>query len=192
MSMTQSQILIYPEVGPVLYERSRKARRVSISIRPSRGIRVAVPFSVSFSLAEQAVLSKFSWIERHLAIIRHEERHRAELTTDFVSPDRVTAKRVLTERLNELALLHGFHYNKLTFREQKTRWGSCSSNNNISLNLKLACIPVELMDFVLLHELVHTRIKNHGPAFKADLEKLVSNFRDLRSRLRLYQAILYN
>lgn len=188
--LMESRILIYPEVGPICFERSTKASRVSISIRPARGVRVAVPLRVSFFAAEQAILPKISWIKRHLAAIRIDETHCQELERNFSLADFQKARLLLAERLMELALLHGFIYNKITVRCQKTRWGSCSSRNDISLNVKLAYLPVELSDYVILHELVHTRIRNHGLEFKNCLLKLLPNASELRTRLRRYQPIL--
>jgi predicted metal-dependent hydrolase len=75
------------------------------------------------------------------------------------------AKRYLPARLIELSLKHNLPFNKVTIRNNRSNWGSCSSKNNISLNLNLMKIPDHLIDFILLHELVHTRIKNHGIKF---------------------------
>lgn len=81
---------------------------------------------------------------------------------------------------------HGFTYNRVFIRNQKTRWGSCSSKNNISLNMKAVLLPQELLDYVILHELVHTRIKNHSDDFWAVMNKLVGDGKDMASRLKEY------
>lgn len=78
---------------------------------------------------------------------------------------RLEAKSFLPARLAALAAQRGFRYGKVTIRNNKTNWGSCSGRNNISLNLHLMKLPDHLIDYVLLHELVHTKIKNHGPGF---------------------------
>ena len=78
---------------------------------------------------------------------------------------RIEAKEILPQRLDTMATLKGFKYNKLTIRSSVTRWGSCSSKNNISLSLHLMKLPDELVDYILLHELCHTVQKNHGPKF---------------------------
>jgi len=78
---------------------------------------------------------------------------------------RVEAKMHLPRRLSVLAESHGFKFNKVTIRDNRRNWGSCSSQNNISLNLQMMKLPEELIDYILLHELVHTEIKNHGPKF---------------------------
>ncbi len=82
------------------------------------------------------------------------------------------ARKYLPGRLKELAALHGFRYNRVTIRNNRSNWGSCSGQNNISLNLHLMKLPDHLIDYILLHELAHTRIKNHGPGFYQLLDSL--------------------
>jgi predicted metal-dependent hydrolase len=96
----------------------------------------------------------------------------------------VEARRLLKERLELLARRFGFSYNRIYLRRQRTRWGSCSGSNNISLNLRLALLPPRLRDYVMLHELVHTRVPNHGQDFWRELNRFVDDPQGLRDRLR--------
>ncbi|MFC2051983.1 M48 family metallopeptidase [Chloroflexota bacterium] len=79
-----------------------------------------------------------------------------------------------------------FTFNRVFIRSQKTRWGSCSKNNNISLNVKLVLLPEDLVDYVILHELVHTRIHNHSKSFWEELDRHTGNSKAFASRLRKY------
>ena len=81
------------------------------------------------------------------------------------------AQESLEPRLREVADERGFKINKVQVRSQKTRWGSCSSRKNISINLKLLFVPEELIDYVLFHELCHTLHMNHSPEFWTLLEE---------------------
>lgn len=118
------------------------------------------------------------------------EQQALETKDDSPPVDRREARNVLVRRLDELARRHGFTYNKVSVRKQKTRWGSCSVFNNINLNMNLVRLPAELMDYIILHELVHTRVKNHGPAFWAELNKYVDQAEQLRKELRRYGLFL--
>jgi predicted metal-dependent hydrolase len=173
-------------IGPVLFERSRRARRVSISVKAFKGIRVAVPLRTSFEEAREFVRLKKPWIKRHLKTIRHHETESRALAELSASIDSTKAKKQLTDRLNRLAKEHGFTFNKIHIRRQKTRWGSCSQNGNISLNIKLMLLPEDLVDYVILHELVHTRIHNHSRSFWEELDRYVVESKAKASRLKKY------
>jgi predicted metal-dependent hydrolase len=185
--LLQSKTIKMDGIGRVLLERSKRARRLNISLKPSAGVRVAVPYGLSFKSAEKMALSKAKWIERHLAKVKEIEKRQATIAHDLPEIDRAEARKKLTHRLNELSRRYGFTCNRLFIRNQKTRWGSCSVRNNISLNMKLLRLPQELIDYVILHELVHTREKNHSKVFWAELNKLVGDARTLKSRLKEYR-----
>jgi len=78
---------------------------------------------------------------------------------------RYESKKHLPVRTYELAQYHNFKINRVTIRNAKTRWGSCSANNNINLSLHLMRLPRHLSDYIILHELCHTVHKNHGKEF---------------------------
>jgi len=177
-------------IGPVLFERSKQAKRVSISVKPFKGVRVAVPYGLSFKKAAQFAQTKADWIKIHLEKMQQYERQ-GHSNSNTAEIDRAKAKTLLIMRLKQLAKNNGFSYNRVFIRNQKTRWGSCSSKNNISLNVKLVRLPDELIDYVILHELVHTRKKDHSKAFWAEMDKLVGNVKKMASRLRSYGIGLY-
>ena len=184
--MLQSKSIEMNGIGRVLLERSKRARRLNISLKPFTGVRIAVPYGLSFESAEKIALSKATWIKRHLAKVKEIEKRQAAISNDLPEIDRAFGRKKLTQRLNELSRLYGFTYNRVFIRNQKTRWGSCSAKNNISLNMKLLRLPEELIDYVILHELVHTREKNHSKSFWAELNKFVGDARALKSRLKEY------
>jgi hypothetical protein len=101
---------------------------------------------------------------------------------------RFEAKKLLLPRLSELAQKHHFSFNKVTIRNNKRIWGSCSSKNNISLNLQMMKLPDELIDYILLHELVHTKIKDHGPKFWEKLNEITNG----RAKLLAKQVRQYS
>ncbi len=178
-------------VGLVLFERSKRAKRLNISVKPFQGVRVAVPYASSFKKAEEFVHTKAAWLKRQLEKVkRYEEKYNYNSTNaDHV--DKAKAKTTLGKRLKWLTGKYGFSYNRVFIRNQKTRWGSCSSKNNISLNMQLVRLPDELVDYVILHELAHTIKKDHSKAFWAEMDKLVGNGKQMSSRLRSYGMELY-
>lgn len=97
------------------------------------------------------------------------------------------ANHLLPPRLHQLALKHDFDYKTVQVKSLKRRWGSCSSDGAIALNLYLMELPWEFIDYVLLHELNHTRHMHHGPKFWQALEALLPNARKVSKQLRTYQ-----
>lgn len=176
-------------VGEVLLERSSRAKHMGLSIRPFKGARVAVPRGVSFAVAENFVHSKSEWIKKHLERMASIEKRATAL--EVRKPmDRAKTRKYLVKRLDELCKKHGFKYNRVFVRNQKTRWGSCSDKNNINLNVNLARLPDQLVDYVILHELVHTRIKDHSHRFWDELAKFVEDAKDLDKKLKQYTPSL--
>ena len=185
----KSKIVDLKSVGTVLLERSRRAKRISVSIRPFKGVRVAVPHGVSFDRALNFARSKADWIKKHLGKIEQMELKASRLAR--TKPiDRAAARKFLVSRLDYLAGKYGFTYNRVFIRNQKTRWGSCSAKNNINLNVNLVRLPDELIDYTILHELVHTRIKNHGQKFWDQMNLLLDDAKKIDRKLSVYEFLL--
>mgnify|MGYP001168223161 CR=1 FL=1 len=104
---------------------------------------------------------------------------------------RKEAKDYLPKRVKELAEKNSFTFKNVSVRNSKTRWGSCSYDNNINLNLHLMRLPNHLIDYVILHELVHTKIKNHSGDFWNMLDLVTGNAKKLDKELKNYQTKIY-
>ena len=176
-------------IGTILLERSPRAKRISVSIRPFKGVRVAVPHGVSFDQALSFARSKAGWISRHRGKMAQLELKARELSRAGTI-DRAAARKILIDRLDYLAGKYGFTYQRVFIRNQKTRWGSCSTKNNINLNVNLVRLPDELIDYTLLHELVHTRVKNHSQKFWHQMDLLLGDAKKIDKKLRAYEYLL--
>lgn len=94
------------------------------------------------------------------------------------------ARAYLPRRLEYLAETYGFAYSKVRFGTQKGRWGSCSSRGTISLNVGLMLLEPDLIDYVLVHELCHTKQMNHSPAFWSRVEEILPDYKARRKVLK--------
>ena len=104
---------------------------------------------------------------------------------------RLEAKAHIPQRTEYFADKFNFKYSKVSVRNAKTRWGSCSGKNNISLNIHLMRLPEHLIDYVILHELCHTVEKNHGRNFWALLNQVSGNAKGLDKALKAYSPSIY-
>ena len=94
-------------------------------------------------------------------------------------------------RIKELAESAGFSYKSLKIKNTKSRWGSCTHDNKINLNLHLMRLPNELCDMVILHELCHTKVKNHSKEFYQLLERHCSELTRKRKEIKKYSTTIY-
>lgn len=173
-------------VVSVIVKRSDRCRHLRITVSPG-SVRVSVPRGVSLDAGRAFVLARQQWIQKHVARIKQREQAHEELLRDLPPiTDVNSARDKIIARCEQLSHKTGLSYTRLTIRNQKTRWGSCSSAGTISLNIKLARLPDKLLDYVILHELVHTRIKGHGKAFWDELDTYVGDAKSLRLELRQY------
>ncbi len=148
----------------------RKSDRKNISVRISNGkINVIYPAELN-SDSKQIQTAIRTGIERAL---------------------KVEAKQYLPEKVKELAVKFEFNYNKITLKNIKSRWGSCSRKNNINLSIHLMRLPDHLIDYVILHELVHTVHHNHSKRFWALLDKVTGSAKILDKELRKYRIAIY-
>lgn len=105
---------------------------------------------------------------------------------------RQQAETLLPQRLEQLARQHDFSYRSVTIKQLKGRWGSCDQHDNIVLNLFLMQLPWECIDYVLLHELTHTRVLRHGPDFWQAMEQVLPDVKQLRKAIRSHQPTLHS
>ncbi len=117
-------------------------------------------------------------------------RLREAIREAYIHILRKEAREVLLPRLAELAARHGYHYRRAFLKNLRSRWGSCSTAGNINLNIHLMELPDHLIDYVLLHELAHTRHRNHGPAFWEELQRTTGRARELDRELSHYRIRL--
>ncbi len=175
MAKTLGKIIDDPQVGQVLLRKSTKARRISIRVHPVRGVTVSVPYVVPYMAAEAFFRLKRQWVIE--TIERQKEKYKdvKVISREDIEQMRCQAKAELPARLSELASRYGFVYNKVTIKNITSKWGSCSTLNNINLSLKIVRLPFVLQDYILLHELCHLRHHDHGHAFHLLLEHLLTD-----------------
>ena len=149
-----------------LFVRHPRARRYLIRVTDDGVVRVTIPRGGSKREAVAFVEREQAWIERER---RRREAERAEqraaMPPEAERALRAQAKRELPPRLLELAEAHGLHVSRVSVRNQRWRWGSCSRSGHICLNWRLVQMPDHIRDYVMIHELMHLKRMDHSPKF---------------------------
>ncbi len=169
----KEKVHIDPMLGEIRLRKSARSRRISIRVHPVSGILVTVPFYAPYAMGVAFLESRREWA---LAALERANARNADLPEgEDIESLRAKAKAALPPRLADLAARYGFRYQRVTIKHNTSNWGSCSAKGNINLNLNLMRVPVPLQDYILLHELTHLRHPDHGPAFHAELERMLTD-----------------
>ena len=152
--------------GTLEFVRHPRARRYVIRVRDDQSVRVTIPRGGSKREAQAFAVQQQPWIERERRrIARENARPSPVMAPEAVRELRARARRELPPRLLELAAMHGVRVGRVSVRNQRWRWGSCSRSGHICLNWRLVQMPVDIRDYVMLHELMHLKRMDHSPRF---------------------------
>ena len=181
-SVTEHRIL-----GEITLSSGVRTRRISVTVKPTGGIRLSYPRFVSEKRALEFLESKIEWVTAARQRMSEKVALRPVYTAEQTEQLRAQAKAALPPKVEFYARKFGFSYGRVTIRAARSKWGSCSADNNISLSLYLMTLPEHLADYVIIHELCHTVHHNHSPRFHALLDRCTGGReKELRRELRAY------
>ena len=162
----------HPRLGDVLLRQRWTTSRISLSVKPSGEVRLSYPRLISTAKALRFLDEKVEWVLQMREKIADRAMSGADYTPEQIEAMRREAKQVLPAMVARLAHENGFSYGSVTIRATRSKWGCCTSRNNLSLSLFLMTLPTHLQEFVVLHELCHTVHHNHSADFHALLDKV--------------------
>lgn len=166
---------------PLRVVRHRRARRYILRMGDDLSLRLTVPQRASVAAGLTFVQTQGAWVAREHA--RRLSR-RAALDPDEMRRLREKARQELPARCLELAARHGAVVTRVSVRNQRSRWGSCSTRGTIALNWRLIQMPSFVSDYVILHELMHLRQPNHSRAFWREVASVCPEWREAERWLR--------
>lgn len=159
---------------------TRSARKtISVEIKKD-GIYVRAPFQMSDAEIQRFLESKKVWIQKHIQKVSKRNaaaKDIAPFTRDELIQLADKAMTDIPNRVRHYAKIIGVDYCRITIRNQRTRWGSCSSKGNLNFNCLLMLLPDEVIDSVVVHELCHRKHMNHSTQFYAEVEKAFPNYK---------------
>ncbi len=166
--------------------RSRR-RTLAVQITPEGQVLVRAPLGLSEKDIRRFLTEKEDWLRTHLqAVAAHKEQAAREGALSYEDLCRLAEAAVpdLRRRANAFAREMGVTFGRITVRNQRTRWGSCSSDGNLNFNCLLMLAPEEVRDYVVVHELCHRRHMDHSAAFWAEVEAVLPDYRESRAWLK--------
>lgn len=164
----------------------RRARYMRLTVEPSGEVMLTLPRPVSFATGEKFLLEKAGWIREKLSFFeRQPKRSLPKGNREEYAARKEEARALILSRLEALNAPYGVTWGRVSIRNQKTRWGSCSREGSLSFSYRLLFLPPHLRDYVIVHELCHRREFNHSPAFWSLVARTFPDYRELRRALRL-------
>ena len=163
-----------------------KRRTLGLEVRPE-GVIVRAPLRVSKAEINEFVLKNKAWIEKQqvkMEELKKREEGVAPLTMDEIRLLAEQASKVIPERVRHYAPLIGVTYGRITIRNQRTKWGSCSAQGNLNFNCLLMLTPSEVQDAVVVNELCHRKYLDHSPEFYREVERVYPDYRKWDSWLK--------
>jgi predicted metal-dependent hydrolase len=188
-------------VPTLVFVRHPRARRYVIRVTDDGIVRVTVPRGGSTRAGAAFVAEQHAWIEKQLRAraereLRERDRRASNDDAGQTSDERRASERAQIKRANaelpprllELAARHGLAVTKVSIRNQRWRWGSCSRSGHICLNWRLVTMPEEVRDYVLIHELMHLKRMDHSPKFWTLVAAACPEYKKARAWLRSQSA----
>lgn len=169
-----------------ILKRNKKSKRITIRVKPDGTVSVSAPKKFPKFLISMYVRQKKQWIldavEKVLKQTKGVRLSRSEERAQYIEYKN-KALKLVTERLKHFNTFYNFTYHKITIRNQKSRWGSCSVHGNLNFTYKIALLPQHLADYIIVHELCHRGEFNHSQKFWQLVERTMPDWKLYRKEL---------
>lgn len=179
------EIIVDNQIIPYSIKQSLRARRTRISISHTDGVVLTVPKGAGSFGAEKFLRDKIAWVIKSLNYFKkHKDRVVIKSGRKDYLANRKNAAILAKEKVEYWNKFYGFSYNRVTIKNQKTRWGSCSRRGNLNFNYKIVHLPEHLANYLVVHELCHLKEMNHSRAFWNLVAQTIPGYKNSRRELR--------
>jgi hypothetical protein len=183
----QKKITLLSEKIEYTVRKHRTAKRLKLVISCDGNCTVTLPWRMGFVSADDFIRKNAEWVLEKMKAMKKIGRNSL-----FARHDRVeylklkeTARVMVTRRLEKYAEFYGFEYKGVAIRNQKTRWGSCSSKGNLNFNYKILLLPQRHADYIIVHELCHLKEFNHGKRFWNLVAQTIPEYERIVTQLKI-------
>lgn len=172
------------------YKIERSARKtIGIRVNPDLSVTVKAPYFLANREIERVIREKENWIIKTADKIKAAQEALKNEEINYLTNEELEkladeALAVIPGRVKYFSEMMGVSYGRITIRNQKTRWGSCSSKGNLNFNCLIMLAPSEVIDYLVVHELCHRKQMNHSKAFWSEVEKILPDYRQSVSWLK--------
>ncbi len=164
---------------------SRRARRVRLAVYSDGRVVVISPRRLSEQIVRRFVVQKRQWIiDKQEYFKKNPQLLASRGTTQDFATYKEAARALAHERINYFNQIYNFKVGRISIRNQRTRWGSCSRQGNLNFNYKIARLPLSLADYIIVHELCHLKEFNHSPKFWNLMAKTIPDYAARRRELK--------
>ena len=165
-----------------------KSKRKTLSIEVKMDeVLVRAPQRMTNQQIRVFLEQKREWIDKHQKILQSQAemvRREPLYTEEDIKEFANKAMQIIPKKVEHYAKMVGVDYGRITIRNQRTRWGSCSSKGNLNFNCLLVLFPDEVIDYVVVHELCHRKHMNHSKAFYAEVERVFPEYKKCQKWLK--------
>ena len=159
----------------------------SITVERDGTVTIRAPFFMSERKINKTIDERKEWIEKaqnKLASRAERLNSLTPITKDEIDSLKAAAKPIIEEKVHHFADKIGVEYGKITIRNQRTRYGSCSAKGNLNFNCLIMLMPNEIIDYVIVHELCHIKEMNHSRRFWNEVESVLPDYKERRKWLK--------
>lgn len=167
----------------------RKARKMKIAISCDGNCTVTLPWHIGMWNAEKFIQQNSKWVLEKIEKMKKIGNNNLLLRRDKKEYSKLKeyARDFITKKLDKLNEAYGFGYKKIIIRNQKTRWGSCSSKGNLNFNYKIIFLPEECADYIIVHELCHLKEFNHSQRFWSLVSRTIPEYKEIKKQIKNFQ-----
>lgn len=165
-------------------KKNRRAKHVRLYVNYDASVSVTLPCRLPENIIEKFLLEKGDWVLEKILFYKNQKTPILRDGQYDFQKYKKAARELILERLEHFNKFYGFRFNKVFIKDQRSKWGSCSINKNLNFNFKLALIPKECADYIIVHELCHLGEFNHSKRFWKLVEKAVPDYKERVKEIR--------